>query len=98
MKAIQLRVAIALAVGVLMFVMKGGASVSITDEIMKGQDTSQELNTEFHDEIQAQKDSLGKRVNKLRSPEANYKRDCQGRRLSLLTQTRCWKTKKRTMH
>jgi len=72
MKAIQLRVAIALAVGVLMFVMKGGASVSITDEIMKGQDTSQELNTEFHDEIQAQKDSLSKRVNKLRSPEANY--------------------------
>ena len=72
MKAIQLRVAIALAMGVLMFVMKGGASVSITDEIMKGQDTSQELNTEFHDEIQAQKDSLSKRVNKLRSPEANY--------------------------
>ena len=70
MKAIQLRVAIALAVGVLMFVMEGGASVSITDEIMKGQDTSQELNTEFHDEIQAQKDSLSKRVNKLRSPEA----------------------------
>jgi len=55
-----------------MFVMKGGASVSITDETMKGQDTSQELNTEFHDEIQAQKDSLSKRVNKLRSPEANY--------------------------
>ena len=72
MKAIQLRVATALAVGVLMFVMKGGASVSITDEIMKGQDTSQELNTEFHDEIRAQKDSLSKRVNKLRSPEANY--------------------------
>lgn len=72
MKAIQLRVAIALAVGVLMFVMKSGTSVSITDEIMKGQDTSQELNTEFHDEIQAQKDSLSKRVNKLRSPEANY--------------------------
>ena len=72
MKAIQLRVAIALAVGVLMFVMKGGASVSITDEIMKGQDTSQELNTELHDEIRAQKDSLSKRVNKLRSPEANY--------------------------
>ena len=72
MKAIQLRVAIALAVGVLMFVMKGGASVSITDEIMKGQDTSQELNTELHDEMQAQKDSLSKRVNKLRSPEANY--------------------------
>jgi len=72
MKAIQLRVAIALAAGVLMFVMKGGSSVSITDEIMKGQDTSQELNTEFHDEIQAQKDSLSKRVNKLRSPEANY--------------------------
>ena len=71
MKAIQLRVAIALAVGVLMFVMKGGASVSITDEIMKGQDTSQELNAEFHDD-QAQKDSLSKRVNKLRSPEANY--------------------------
>ena len=55
-----------------MFVMKGGASVSITDEIMKGQDTSQDLNTEFHDEIRAQKDSLSKRVNKLRSPEANY--------------------------
>ena len=72
MKAIQLRVAIALAVGVLMFVMKGGASVSITDETMKGQDTRQELNTEFHDEIHAQKDSLSKRVNKLRSPEANY--------------------------
>ena len=72
MKAIQLRVAIALAVGVLMFVMKGGVSVSITDEIMKGQDTSQELNTEFHAENQAQKDSLSKRVNKLRSPEANY--------------------------
>ena len=72
MKAIPLRVAIAVAVGVLMFVMKGGASVSITDEIRKGQDTSQEMNTEFHDEIQAQKDSLSKRVNKLRSPEANY--------------------------
>jgi len=72
MKAIQLRVAIALAVGVLMFVMKSGTSVSITDEIMKGQDTSQELNTEFHDEIQAQKDSLSKRVNNLQSPEANY--------------------------
>ena len=72
MKAIQLRVAIASAARVLMFVMKGGSSVSITDEIMKGQDTSQELNTEFHDEIQAQKDSLSKRVNKLRSPEANY--------------------------
>ena len=72
MKAIQLRVAIALAVGVLMFVVKGGASVSITDEIMKGQDTSQDLNTEFDDEIRAQKDSLSKRVNNLRSPEANY--------------------------
>ena len=55
-----------------MFVMKGGASVSITDEIMKGQDTSQDLNTEFDDEIRAQKDSLSKRVNNLRSPEANY--------------------------
>ena len=98
MKAIPLRVAIAFAVGVLMFVMKGGASVSITDETMKGQDTSQELNTEFHDEIRAQKDSLSKRVNKLRSPEATYQRDCRGQRLPLLTQTRCWKTKKRTMH
>ena len=72
MKAAQLRVAIALAVGVLMFVMKGGASVSITDEIMKGQDTSQEMNTEFHDEIQTQKDGLSQRIRKLRFPEATY--------------------------
>jgi len=72
MKAISLGAAIALAVVVLMFVMKGGASVSITDEIMKGQDTSQELNAEFHDEIQTQKDSLSKRINKLRFPEATY--------------------------
>ena len=72
MKAIQLGVAIAFVVGVLLFVMKGGASVSITDEIMKGQDTSQQLNTEFHDEIQTQKESLSKRINKLRFPEATY--------------------------
>lgn len=72
MKAIQLGVAIALVVGVLMFVMKGGASTSITDKIMKSQDTSQKLNTEFHSEIQTQKEDLSKRIRKLRFPEATY--------------------------
>ena len=72
MKAIQLGIAIALVVGVLLFVMKGGASGSITDEIMRGQDTSQELSTEFHDEIQTQKDSLSKHIRELRFPEATY--------------------------
>jgi type III secretory pathway component EscT len=72
MKAIQLGVAIAFVVGVLMFVMKGGAAGSITDEIMRGQDTSQELSTELHDEIQISKDSLSKRIRKLRFPEATY--------------------------
>ena len=70
MKAIQLGVAIALVVGVLLFVVKGGASGSITDEIIKGQDTSQELNTEFHDEIQTQKKAMSKRMRKLRFPDA----------------------------
>lgn len=70
MKAIQLGMALALVVGVLLFVVKGGASGSITDEIMKGQDTSQELNAEYHDEIQNQKEALSKRIRKLRFPEA----------------------------
>jgi len=72
MKAIQLGIAVAFVAGVLLFLMKGGVSGNITEEIMRGQDTSQELNTEFHDEIQTQKDSLSKLVRKLRFPEAAY--------------------------
>ena len=72
MKAIQPGIAVAFVTGVLLFLMKGGVSGNITDEIMRGQDTSQELNTEFHDEIQTQKDSLSKLVRKLRFPEAAY--------------------------
>ena len=59
----------ALVAAVLIFVLGGGGTASITDRIRTGQDTTEDMNTELHDAIQAQKDDLSKRMHDLRFPK-----------------------------